>query len=189
MVVAEAGGADEGLFLGMGGAEDVVGQFGGHDVGQMAGTAHEVVVGLGGHAAGAGADVAPESFDGGDAGGRGAGAGGDEANGVVKQIRPGGGQAAFFGAGHGVAADEFDAGVAKEGFQFEGDGAFDAADIGDDGAGLQMEAHLGGDLAHLGQGSAEDDEIGALHGVLEIARDEIGHARARASAMLAARRT
>jgi hypothetical protein len=64
--------------------------------------------------------------------------------------------------------------MAKDWFQFLDDGAFDAADVGDNGAGLEESAHQRSQRAHLGKGRAKNDQIGALDGLREIGGDEVG---------------
>lgn len=92
--------------------------------------------------------------------GMGAGRWRDGADGVVEEILAGVGDAGFFGAGHGMTADEVAFGGGEDGFERIDDGDLDAADVGDDGAGLEMRGDVACEIGHLADGGAEDDEVG-----------------------------
>ena len=80
----------------------------------------------------------------------------------MEEVGASGVDAGFFGAGHGVAAEEGGVGVGEEGFELADDAAFDAADVGDEGAGGEGEAgELGGEGGHDFDRGGEDDKGGA----------------------------
>ena len=146
----------------MGRAEDVIGQFGGDDVGKMAGAADQIVVQFRRHAKGARADALPELLDGGNGARSGMVSGSDEAKRGVEQVGVGGGKAGFFGAGHRMAAHEFGADGADQRFDFLNHGCFHAADVGHDGSLETLGRICAATFVHLQQRRAEDDEVGAL---------------------------
>src|SRR5690606_27502996 len=90
------------------------------------------------------------------------GAAGDKAGRIFKQVGAAVAYAAFFGAGHGVAADEIAFGVAGDFIAAGYNVAFGAADVGDGGAGLDGLDDRGQNLSHVADGGAEDDEVGIL---------------------------
>ena len=166
--VPEAGGAEGGAGGQSLGLQDLGGQRGGDDVREMAGPADQGVVFARGKLEGAGAEGVPKFGQGAHGGGRGFRGGGDDADGVDKQIDAGGEDAGFFGTGHGMAAHKGGTGPGDEGFEVADDGGLDAADIGDDGTRFQGGELLGGDGAHLGERGAENDEVGAGDGGEEV---------------------
>ena len=162
--VGEAGGGE-----GEGGGGDGVDEGGGGDVGQVADFGEEEVVFGGREFEHAAADGFPHSAEEGKAAAVGVGVclRGQDAGGVVKEVTPGGSDAAFFGAGEGVAADEAEGqgSVAPQGGSGGvADGDLDAADVGEEGAGF----HPGGELGYVLQDEADaggkDDEVGVGHG-------------------------
>ena len=103
----------------------------------------------------------------------GAGRRSDGADGVVEEILAGVGDAGFFGTGHGMTADEVAFGGGEDGFERIDDRDLDATDIGDDGAGLEMGGDMTGEIRHLADGSAEDDEVGVGDAGGEVGRGPV----------------
>jgi len=106
--VAQAG-AGEVDPVGVAGAE-VGAEGGGDEVGEVAEVGGDFVVGFGGGGGDFHAEVFPEAGDALDVGGRGVDERGDEAGAALEEFGVGVVEAGFFGAGHGVGADEGDGG-------------------------------------------------------------------------------
>lgn len=136
---------------------------GGDHLREMADVGDDLVVAIRGDGGDFGAEVVPEFYDGGGGVGGSIGERSDEAGAAFEK---GGGAvlpAGFFGAGHGVGADEVR--VRGEGGVSEaGDFGFYAADIGDERAGGEVGCDLAGERDDLIDGGGEDNERGAADG-------------------------
>ena len=141
----------------------------------MARTADQVVVRLGVQADGPAAHGPPEILHASRRLPAKIGARSDQADRVVKQVRPRRRHAGFFRSGHGMAADKFRPGLAHNRLQFLDHRALDAADIGDDRALLEKGAHLRRQRGHLGERRAKNDQLRPLHRFLEVLGDEVGN--------------
>lgn len=150
--------APVGILVGEEGAEG-----GGEDLGEVADVCDDFVVGVGGDGDGLGAEIAPEAGDGFGGGGGGLGKRGDETGAVVEEIGRAVFPTGFFGAGHGMGADEVSA-AGEGGVAETGDFAFDAADVGDDGAGREVRGDLAGEIDDAIDGGGDDDEGGVADG-------------------------
>ena len=80
--------------------------------------------------------------------------------------------AGFFGAGHGVRADEVGVGC-EGGVTEKGDFVFHAADVGDERAGGQVRGDLAGEVDDLVDGCGDHDEVGAADGCVGGLRDGV----------------
>lgn len=93
--------------------------------------------------------------------------GGDETRAVLEKVCTGVFHACFFGAGHGVGANEVSLG-AKGGFAIVDDVCLNAADIGDDGVSGEGELReVLGERDYALDGGAENYEVRSLAGVSE----------------------
>ena len=102
---------------------------------------------------------------------------------VDEQLGEAGVGAGVFGAGDGMRGHEVDAGGQVR-RHVANDRAFDRADVGDDGAGLEMRADLGRDRAAGADRDADDHEVGVLRrfgvgGDDLVGEAELDHALAR----------
>lgn len=118
---------------------------------------------------GVAADGLPEACEGfGEVGG-GVVVVGEEAGSAFEEGWECGGESVFFGACHGVAADEGDGVGCEDGGEGEVWGAFDAADIGDEaGFGEAGEDGGGDEVRHCANGDGEDEEVCVGEGGWEV---------------------
>ena len=105
----------------MDGAQDVVGEFGGDDVRQMAGATDEVVVQFGAKTNCLCAEFFPKILHGANGVGIGTLRGGDEADGVFEELAASCFNTRFLGARHRMAADERAADACEQRFEFADD--------------------------------------------------------------------
>ena len=88
----------------------------------------------------------------------------------IEQISSRSGHAHLLRARHRVAADKVRTGPGNECFQVAHDAALDAPDVGDNRARLERRQHLLHQIAHLGEGGAQDNQLRAFHRALQVQR-------------------
>jgi hypothetical protein len=168
--VAQAG-AGEVNPVGVAGAE--VGAIGGGEkVRQVADVGGDFVVGLGRGGGDFQAEGFPEAGDALDIGGGGVDERSDEAGAALEEFGVGVFEAGFFGAGHGVGADEGDF-FRERGASVAANEGLGGADIGDESAGTQARRDLGEERDDGVNGSAGDDEVGFGDGVTGVGKDGV----------------
>ena len=135
-------------------AEDVVGQLGGHYMGQVTRTAHQIVMLCRCHPQRATADISPKLFDARDRVRRRPRRWRDHADSIDEQIGPRGARTHLLCASHRVTSDEMPAGLGYQRLQFLDDVCLDAADIRNGCAAFERRQHLLQDFPHLSQRGA-----------------------------------
>ena len=130
-----------------------------------------------------GLDEAEDDAHGGLAGDRG---GRERPGGALEEVDAGGGGAAAFGAGHGMAADDAHL-VAEDLFGLRHEGRLGAAGIGDDGARCDVGLERGQELLRGAGGHREHDHARVANSLVEVADGAVdGLHLARGARVLAA---